>query len=590
MNNVNVIINGKQASVPAGSTILEAAESMGIFIPRLCFLKGINENSSCRLCVVEIKGLRTLKNSCTVKVTEGMEVVTNSQRVKNSVKQTLKLIAASHRFECWTCPREHNCELLALLRRYGIKNEMAESGVFAKKPQRINESVSIVFDSSKCVLCGRCIGACEKLAGTNVLNYNERGFITFVGSANNHEIEDSGCIYCGKCIGVCPTGAIHEKTEVEEVKEILDSKEKYVVAQIAPAVRAAIAEEFGNKIGTNAEGKLYAALKELGFDDITDVNYGADVTIMEEGTEFIGRFQQFLNGEDVKFPMLTSCSPGWIRYIERYYPEFLPNLSTTKSPQQIQGAVTKHYYAKKIGVDPAKIHIVSIMPCIAKKYEARRPEMESDGLRDIDNVLTTRELAQMIKREGIDFNALEDYVPTSPLAKYTGAGVIFGATGGVMEAALRTVAHVLDPEHEDSFDFSPVRGVDSGIKETTLTIAGHEVNIAIVHGTVNLPEMFRRVKEGKKQYHFIEVMACTGGCINGGGQPVVPASVQEKVDVRIERAKVLYNIDEALPLHKSHENPEVIALYNDYLGQPNSELAHHILHTHYSPKGVYSKK
>lgn len=590
MNNVNVIINGKHASVPAGSTILEAAESMGIFIPRLCFLKGINENSSCRLCVVEIKGLRTLKNSCTVKVTEGMEVVTNSQRVKTSVKQTLKLIAANHRFECWTCPREHNCELLALLRRYGIDNKMAESGVFSKKEQRTNESVSIVFDSSKCVLCGRCIGACEKLAGTNVLNYNERGFVTFVGAANNHDIEDSGCIYCGKCIGVCPTGAIHEKTEIDEVKDIIDSKEKYVVAQIAPAVRAAIAEEFGNKIGTNAEGKLYASLKALGFDDITDVNFGADVTIMEEGTEFIGRFQQFLNGENVAFPMLTSCSPGWIRYIERYYPEYLPNLSTTKSPQQIQGAVIKHYYANKIGVDPSKIHVVSIMPCIAKKYEARRPEMESDGLRDVDNVLTTRELAIMIKREGIDFNSLEDYVPTSPLAKYTGAGVIFGATGGVMEAALRTVVHVLDPKNEDSFDLTPVRGVNDGIKEATLTIAGHEVNVAVVHGTANLPEMFRRIKEGKKQYHFVEVMACTGGCINGGGQPVVPAAIQEKVDVRVERAKVLYNIDSSLKLRKSHENPEVIALYDEYLGKPNGEIAHHILHTHYSQKGVYAKK
>lgn len=590
MNNVNVIINGKHASVPAGSTILEAAESMGIFIPRLCFLKGINENSSCRLCVVEIKGLRTLKNSCTVKVTEGMEVVTNSQRVKTSVKQTLKLIAANHRFECWTCPREHNCELLALLRRYGIDNKMAESGVFSKKEQRTNESVSIVFDSSKCVLCGRCIGACEKLAGTNVLNYNERGFVTFVGAANNHDIEDSGCIYCGKCIGVCPTGAIHEKTEIDEVKDIIDSKEKYVVAQIAPAVRAAIAEEFGNKIGTNAEGKLYASLKALGFDDITDVNFGADVTIMEEGTEFIGRFQQFLNGENVAFPMLTSCSPGWIRYIERYYPEYLPNLSTTKSPQQIQGAVIKHYYANKIGVDPSKIHVVSIMPCIAKKYEARRPEMESDGLRDVDNVLTTRELAIMIKREGIDFNSLEDYVPTSPLAKYTGAGVIFGATGGVMEAALRTVVHVLDPKNEDSFDLTPVRGVNDGIKEATLTIAGHEVNVAVVHGTANLPEMFRRIKEGNKQYHFVEVMACTGGCINGGGQPVVPAAIQEKVDVRVERAKVLYNIDSSLKLRKSHENPEVIALYDEYLGKPNGEIAHHILHTHYSQKGVYAKK
>ena len=587
---VNIIINGKSAVVPADYTILQAAESMGIFIPRLCFLKGINENSSCRLCVVEIKGIRTLKNSCTVKVSEGMEVLTNTDRVRTSVVQTLKLIAANHRFECWNCPREHNCELLALLRRYNIENKMGESVYFSKKPFQVNSSIAIEFDSSKCVLCGRCIAACDKLAGTGVLDYNNRGFVTFVGSALNHSIEDSGCIYCGKCIGACPTGAIKEKSEIEQVQEALRDADKYVVATIAPAVRAAIAEEFGNPIGTNAEGKLYAALKALGFDDITDVNFAADVTIMEEGTEFIGRLTKALNGEEAALPLLTSCSPGWIRYIEQYYPEFLPNLSSAKSPQQMQGALIKHYYAKKIGVDPAKVHVVSIMPCIAKKYEARRPEMEVDGLRDIDNVLTTRELARMIKCEFIDFNNLEDYVPTSPLAKYTGAGVIFGATGGVMEAALRTVTHILDPEHEDSLDFTPVRGIDNGIKEATLKVNGLDVNVAVVHGSANLPELFRRIKSGEKQYHFVEVMACTGGCINGGGQPVVVASVQDKVDVRVGRAQVLYNIDKEAKLHKSHENPEVQKLYAEFLGEPNSHKAHHLLHTSYGKKDYYHTK
>ena len=587
---VNIIINGKSAVVPADYTILQAAESMGIFIPRLCFLKGINENSSCRLCVVEIKGIRTLKNSCTVKVSEGMEVLTNTDRVRTSVIQTLKLIAANHRFECWNCPREHNCELLALLRRYNIENKMGESAYFSKKPFQVNSSIAIEFDSSKCVLCGRCIAACDKLAGTGVLDYNNRGFVTFVGSALNHSIEDSGCIYCGKCIGACPTGAIKEKSEIEQVQEALRDADKYVVATIAPAVRAAIAEEFGNPIGTNAEGKLYAALKALGFDDITDVNFAADVTIMEEGTEFIGRLTKALNGEEAALPLLTSCSPGWIRYIEQYYPEFLPNLSSAKSPQQMQGALIKHYYAKKIGVDPAKVHVVSIMPCIAKKYEARRPEMEVDGLRDIDNVLTTRELARMIKCEFIDFNNLEDYVPTSPLAKYTGAGVIFGATGGVMEAALRTVTHILDPEHEDSLDFTPVRGIDNGIKEATLKVNGLDVNVAVVHGSANLPELFRRIKSGEKQYHFVEVMACTGGCINGGGQPVVVASVQDKVDVRVGRAQVLYNIDKEAKLHKSHENPEVQKLYAEFLGEPNSHKAHHLLHTSYGKKDYYHTK
>ena len=587
---VNIIINGKSAQVPANYTILQAAEEMGIFIPRLCFLKGINENSSCRLCVVEIKGLRTLKNSCTVKVSEGMEVLTNTKRVKTSVVETLKLIAASHRFECWNCPREHNCELLDLLRRYGVSNKMGESSDFAKKPHLVNSSIAIEFDSSKCVLCGRCIAACEKLAGTNVLDFNQRGFVTFVGSALNHEIEDSGCIYCGKCIGACPTGAIHERSEIDEVMDVIESGEKYVVAQIAPAVRAAIAEEFGNPIGTNAEGKLYASLKELGFNDITDVNFAADVTIMEEGTELLGRINKHLKGEEVALPLLTSCSPGWIRYIEQYYPEYLPNLSSTKSPQQIQGALIKHYYAGKIGVAPEKIHVVSIMPCIAKKYEARRPEMESEGLRDVDSVLTTRELAIMIKRAGINFNALEDYTPNSPLAKYTGAGVIFGATGGVMEAALRTVVHLLDPEHEDSYDLTVARGVENGIKEATINVNGLDVNVAIVHGSVNLPELFRRIKSGEKQYHFVEVMACTGGCVNGGGQPVVSAKDQEKHDVRAERASVLYNIDKDAPLHKSHENPEVIKLYEEFLGQPNSEKAHHLLHTHYTKKEFFVKK
>lgn len=589
---VTITINGKQVEVPANYTIMQAADQIGIDIPRLCFLKDINENASCRVCVVEIAGMRSLKNSCSVEVgsilnREGTATIyTNSKRVRTAVRQTLELIAANHRFDCWKCPREHNCELLALMRRFAIDNKMAESGEFAKKLPIVNESEAIVFDSSKCVLCGRCIGACEKLAGTGVLNFNQRGFVTCVGAALNHDIEDSGCIYCGKCIQACPTGAIREKEQIDYVKEELSNKENYLVATFAPAVRAAIGEEFGNAIGTNCEGKLYAALNELGFDDITDVNFGADLTIMEEGTEFISRIKKHLNGEEVALPLITSCSPGWIRYIEQYYPEYLDNLSSCKSPQQMQGAMIKHYYAKQIGVDPSKIKVVSIMPCIAKKYEAKRPEMESDGLRDIDYVLTTRELARLIKQEGIDFNNLEDYTPTSPLAKYTGAGVIFGATGGVMEAALRTVTHILDPENEDKLDFTPVRGVDNGIKEATLKVAGMDVTVAVVHGSVNVPELFKRMKEGKV-YHFVEVMACTGGCINGGGQPIVNAKVQEQCDVRTLRASVLYNIDKDAPLHKSHENQEVQKLYKEFLGEPNSHLAHKLLHTHYTKKEYY---
>ena len=585
---VTVTIDGKTIQVPAEYTIMQAADELGINIPRLCFLKDINENASCRVCVVEIAGMRSLKNSCSVQVWEGINVLTNTKRVRSAVKQTLELIAANHRFDCWKCPREHNCELLALLRRYSIDNVMGESNVYAKKLPIVNESEAIVFDSSKCVLCGRCIGACEKLAGTNVLDFNNRGFVTCVGSPLNHSIEDSGCIYCGKCIQACPTGAIREKEQIDYVQEELANKENYLVATFAPAVRAAIGEEFGNPIGTNCEGKLYASLNELGFDDITDVNFAADLTIMEEGTEFIGRLKKHLAGEEVALPMITSCSPGWIRYIEHYYPEYLPNLSSCKSPQQMQGAMIKHYYAKKIGVDPAKIKVVSIMPCIAKKYEANRPEMEKDGLRDIDYVLTTRELARLIKRNGIDFNNLADYTPESPLAKYTGAGVIFGATGGVMEAALRTVVHVLDPEIEDKVDLSVVRGVENGIKEATLKIAGLDVNVAVVHGSVNLPELFKRIKEGK-QYHFIEVMACTGGCINGGGQPIVNAKQQESCDVRALRASVLYQIDKDTKFHKSHENQAVLDAYKEFLGEPNSHTAHELLHTHYTPKQKFSK-
>lgn len=584
-NQVTITINGKTSQVPADYTIMQAADSMGIYIPRLCFLKGINENSSCRICVVEIEGLRTLKNSCSVKVTDGMVVHTNTPRIRNSVKKNLELIAANHRFDCWNCPREHNCELLALLRRYGIKNTMAESGFFTKKEQVINESCAIVFDSSKCVLCGRCIGACDALSGLHILDYNNRGFDTVVGTPLNFPIDTSGCIYCGKCIGACPTGAIKEQEDIDVVEEVLSENKKYTVVQIAPAVRAALAEEFGNPIGTNAEGKMYAALNELGFNDVTDVNFAADVTIMEEGTEFIGRLKAHLNGEEAALPLITSCSPGWIRYIEQYYPEYLPNLSSAKSPQQIQGALTKHYYADKIGVAKEDIHVTSVMPCIAKKYEANRPEMVTDGVKDVDTVITTRELARLIKRAGIDFNDLEDYTPTSPLAKYTGAGVIFGATGGVMEAALRTVADILEPDHKE-LDFSAVRGIDNGIKELTLTIAGVEVNVAVVHGAVHIPEMFRRIKEGAKQYHFIEVMACTGGCVNGGGQPVVPAHIQDKVNIREERAKVLYQLDSSNAIRKSHENPNVKALYEEFLKEPNSELAHHLLHTHYSKKEV----
>lgn len=587
---VKLTINGKEVEVPSSSTIMDAAYKLGIDIPRLCFLKGINETSACRVCVVEIQqGPRTMiKNSCTVQVAEGMVVKTNSPRVKRAVKLNLQLLAANHKFECWRCPREHNCEFLDLLRKYDIDNVMGESKWFEKKSTIANLTDSIIVDSSKCILCGRCVSACEKLAGTGVLNFNKRGFVTFVSSALNHNLDDSGCIYCGKCIQACPVGALREKDDLDKVEELLNDEEAYTVVQMAPAVRAALGEEFGYPMGTNVEPQMYEALEKLGFDDVADVNFAADVTIMEEGTEFIERFNKFLNKEEVALPMFTSCSPGWIRYIETYYPQYLPNLSTTKSPQQIQGALTKHYYADKIGVDKNKVKVVSVMPCIAKKAEAKRPEMESDGLRDVDVVITTRELARLIKRHNIKFTELKGTSPKSPIAKYTGAGVIFGATGGVMEAALRTVYAVLEGKELENVDIKEVRGTEEGIKEATVNIKGIDVNVAVVHGTVNVPKMFEMIAKGDKQYHFIEFMACTGGCVNGGGQPVVSAKLQDEVDVRAERAKALYSIDKAAEIRVSHENPCVKALYEEFLKEPNGHKSHHLLHTSYAKKDIYN--
>ncbi len=589
MKMVNVTVNGKTVEVPSNYTVMEAARAAGVDIPRLCFLKGLNENSSCRLCVVEIEGIRTLKNSCTVTVNDGMVVKTNTPRVLSAVKQNLQLIAGNHRFECWKCPRENNCELLRLLRRFNIDNKIGEDPVFSKKEQVTNIGDALVIDSSKCVLCGRCISACQKQAGTGVLNYNFRGSSTFVGPALNHPIEDAGCIYCGKCIQACPTGALKEKDGIEEAQAYVENPDIYTVACIAPAVRAALGEEFGNKRGENVEGKIYAALNKLGIDDITDVNFAADVTIMEEGTEFIGRLNKYLAGEEAVLPMFTSCSPGWIRYIETYYPNMLDHLSTTKSPQQIQGALIKHYYAKKQGLDPNKVKVISIMPCSCKKSEAKREEMESDGLRDIDVVLTTRELARWIKKEDINFNALEDYTPTSPMAKYTGAAVIFGATGGVMEAALRTVKDVLEKTDSKEVDITPLRGVTEDIKEATMTIAGHELTVAVVHGAVNVPEMMKRIEANPGKYAFVEFMGCTGGCVNGGGQPIVPSYEAETIDIRAIRGQVLYDMDKGNELRKSHENQFVLDLYKEFLGEPNSELAHHLLHTHYHKRTMYNK-
>ncbi|NMA06039.1 MAG: 4Fe-4S binding protein [Acholeplasmataceae bacterium] len=582
---IKVTIDKKEVYVDKDLTILEAAEIAGVNIPRLCFLKDISETSSCRICSVEVEGMHNLKNACSFKVFDGMKVSTNSKRVIQQINVNLELIAGNHQFDCWACLREKNCELLDLLRRFNIDNHYNIDKEIKKREWVINASDSIVFDSSKCVLCGRCVDACEYYTGLGILNFNERGFFTHVGPANKENIENSGCIYCGKCIQSCPTGAISEKNNVNDAFNLLDG-DYYTVAQVAPAVRAALGEEFGYPMGTNVEGKMYHALKQLGFDDVVDVTFAADLTIMEEGTELIERLNKYLAGDKTALPLFTSCSPGWIRYVERYAPEYLNNISSCKSPQQMNGAIVKNYYADKLGIPKDQIKVVSIMPCIAKKYEANRPEMEVDGIRDVDLVLTTRELANYIQRHQIDFRLLNPIKLDSPLATYTGAGVIFGASGGVMEAALRTVKALLEKEDKHTVDITEPRGVED-IKEASIVINGIELHFAVVHGAKHFKEMFRRINEGKKQYAFVEFMGCTGGCVNGGGQPIVKAKDFEKIDVRKERAKALYQIDKDIKVRRSHENQSVIKLYKEFLGQPGSELAHKLLHTTYSKKDIY---
>lgn len=588
MNNlVKITIDNKELLVSSDMTILEAASANDINIPRLCFLKGISETSSCRICVVEVVGQHNLKNACSYKVSDGMKVFTTSPRVIKQIKINLELIAGNHQFDCWACSREHNCELLELLRRFNIDNHYNINKAIKKREWTINASDSIVIDSSKCVLCGRCVDACNHYTGLGVLGFNNRGFMTCVGPANGQNIADSGCIYCGKCIQSCPTGALSEKNDVDRAFDLLDEEGNYVVAQIAPSVRITIGEEFGYPIGTNVEGKIYHALQKLGFHDIVDVNFAADLTIMEEGHELITRLSQYLAGDQtVKLPLFTSCSPGWIRYIERYAPEYLDHLSSCKSPQQMSGAIIKHYYAEKLGIPKQKIKVVSIMPCIAKKYEANRPEMMIDGIRDVDLVLTTRELAQFIKRHVINFHELCDVKLTSPLASYTGAGAIFGVTGGVMEAALRTVKALLEKNDEHLVDINMVRGFEE-IKEATLTIDGKTLNFAVVHGAKSFKKMLKRIQSGEKQYAFIEFMGCVGGCIFGGGQPITKARDFEKINIFKERAKAIYRIDEEVIIRRSHENPFVIKLYEEFLGSPGSHVAHHLLHTTYSKKEVY---
>lgn len=577
---VNIKINGVPCSAPEGSTILEAARLAGIKIPTLCFLKDINEIGACRICVVEVKGARTLVASCVYPINEGMEVFTNTPKVIESRRTTLELILSNHKRECLSCVRSGSCELQELCNEYNVVEDYYEG----ENPAiEIDDSAAhMTRDNSKCILCRRCVAACEKLQGIGVIGANERGFAVQIASPFDMSLAETACVSCGQCITACPTGALKEKDDTAKVLEAIADPDKMVVVQAAPAVRASLGEAFGYPIGTNVEGKMIAAMRRLGFDKVFDTNFSADLTIMEESAEFIDRVQ---NGGVL--PMITSCSPGWIRYCENYFPEFIPNLSSCKSPQQMFGAVVKTYYAQKLGKNPEDIFSVSVMPCTAKKYEIGRDDQSAAGVPDLDATITTRELARLIKQAGIMFNDLPDEVCDSPLGTGTGAAVIFGATGGVMEAALRTAVWKLTGKPDSTpIEFTDVRGVE-GIKEATYNVAGMEVKVAVASGLANAKALLKKVKSGEANYHFIEIMACPGGCVNGGGQIIQPSSVRSFTDIRAERAKVLYDIDSANTMRCSHENPDVKALYDEFLGETGSHKAHEVLHTSYKAKKLY---
>lgn len=578
MENITIKINGMDVSAPAGSTILEAARLAHVEIPTLCFLKDINEIAACRICTVEINGGR-LAPACVYPINPGLEVVTGSPKLRDYRKKTLQLILSNHNRSCLSCVRSGDCELQNLCKELGVDAEDYYDG--DKTVSELDESaVHMVRDNSKCILCRRCSAICEKVQGIGVIGPNERGFATFIGSAFDMGLGETSCVSCGQCITVCPTGALYEKSNIDDIAEAIADPSKHVIVQTAPAVRAGLGEEFGYEIGTNVEGKMVSSLRRLGFDKVFDTNFGADLTILEEAHEFIDRVQ---NGGVL--PMITSCSPGWIKYCEHYFPDMTENLSSCKSPQQMFGAIVKSYYAEKMGIKPEDIVSVSVMPCTAKKFEIGRADEAANGVPDVDYTMTTRELAQMVRRAGIRFTELPEEDFDTPLGLGTGAAVIFGATGGVMEAALRTAVETLTGEELEKPDFIDVRGTE-GIKEATYHVAGMDVNIAVASGLGNARELLNRVKSGEANYHFIEIMGCPGGCVNGGGQPQQPGYVRNTKDIRALRAKVLYDEDEAKTIRKSHENPAIKELYETYLGEPGSHKAHHLLHTTYVKRKV----
>ena len=590
---VHVTINGKAVSVPEGTTILDAARSVHIDIPTLCYLKDVHQYGSCRICVVEVEGMKNLQASCMAKVRESMVIHTNSAKVRRQRKLLYELMLSNHSKDCLSCARNQNCELQALGERLGVSECRLEG---ERTPRMVDCSPSITRDTSKCILCRRCVTACKQIQHVGAIDAQNRGFDTVISPALGLPLNSTACAMCGQCVLVCPTGALQETDGLTPVWKALQDPKKRVVVQTAPAVRAALGEAFGYPVGTPVTGKMVSALRELGFDDVFDTNFAADLTILEEGTELLHRLSDAATGKGAVLPMITSCSPGWIKHIEHAYPDQLPHLSTCKSPHTMLGAVIKSFYAQRLNIDPQDLYVVSIMPCTAKKYEVQRPEMGHDGLADVDAVLTTRELARMIKSAGIDFDALEESEFDAPLGLSTGAGDIFGVTGGVMEAALRTVYELVTGREIpfDGLHVTPIEGLEQ-IKTASITIEntlpdyayleGVTVRIAVTSGLAGADVLMDELATGASPYHFIEVMGCPGGCINGGGQPRC-----QEAGYREKRARALYSEDERKVLRKSHENPALQALYQEYLQSPGSHLAHELLHTHYTPRGLHNER
>jgi NADH-quinone oxidoreductase subunit G/NADP-reducing hydrogenase subunit HndD len=572
MEKVNITIDGVKVAVDKGTTVLEAAKQIGIKIPSLCHLKDINKPASCRVCVVEV-GPKLLA-SCALEAAEGMVVKTNTARVREARKTVVQLLLSNHKRECTSCVRSENCELQTIAKELNIRDIEFEGEIASSIID--NSSLSIVRDNEKCISCGRCIAVCSKVQTVNAIGWSNRGFDTRVAPAYERPLGETTCVNCGQCIMACPVGALSEKENIKDVWAALADPDKYVVVQTAPAVRVGLGEEFDLPMGTRVTGKMVTALRKIGFDNVFDTDFAADLTIMEEGTELLSRLE---SGENL--PLMTSCCPGWVKFVEHNYTDMLDNLSTCKSPHEMEGAMIKSYFAQKMDIEPSSIYVVSIMPCVAKKFENEREELSNDGLQDVDVVLTTRELSQMIKEAGIDFKNLEDSEFDNPLGESTGAAVIFGATGGVAEAALRTVFEITAGKELDIIDYEVVRGIE-GVKEANIELPnGKTIKAAVAHGLGNARKVLDMVKSGEAKYDFIEVMACPGGCVCGGGQPIIDSRTLEDIDAKVERAKAIYEEDKSLPIRKSHKNPYIKQIYDEFLGEPNGHKSHELLHTHY---------